>query len=108
MWQLLHESGVPLNTSAERDIAKDMKEELCYVADDYMRELYRVNDCDVTLQKHYTLPDGHMVSVGSERFRLVCVLCVSPYCHTAFVASSALEILYYTRTGFCHVRVHAS
>ena len=72
-WQLLHESGVPLNTSAERDIAKDMKEELCYVADDYMRELYRVNDCDVTLQKHYTLPDGHMVSVGSERFRSVCV-----------------------------------
>ena len=71
MLQLLHESGISLNTSAERDIAKDMKETVCYVADDYMRELYRVNDCDVTLEQHYTLPDGHVVSVGSERFRSV-------------------------------------
>ena len=62
-----------------------MKETVCYVADDYMRELYRVNDCDVTLEQHYTLPDGHVVSVGSERFRSVFqlfVICSSSYFRT--------------------------
>ena len=42
---------------------------MCYVAADYVNELSRVNNCDVTLDEHYTLPDGGEITVGSERFR---------------------------------------
>ena len=58
-----------MTTGAEREIAKDLKEQVCYVAEDYVTELSRVNNCDVTLEEQYTLPDGGVITVGSERFR---------------------------------------
>ncbi len=61
--QLLLEQGLCLQTSAELEIVREMKESCCCVALDYEAELKSVSEV------HYTLPDGRVVSLASERFR---------------------------------------
>ena len=71
--QLLREGGYNLTTSAEREIVRDIKEKHCYVAQDFDKELMRANNTS-QLEEFYSLPDGHSVSINSERFRYV--LCI--------------------------------
>jgi actin-related protein len=68
MVKLLTERGLTFNTSAEREIVRDIKEKLAYVALDYEKELEESrtsNACEVK----YELPDGSTITVGNERFR---------------------------------------
>mmetsp|Transcript_31258 Transcript_31258/g.66228 ORF Transcript_31258/g.66228 Transcript_31258/m.66228 type:complete len:376 (+) Transcript_31258:54-1181(+) len=73
MMRLLTERGYQFTTSAEREIVRDVKEKLCYVALDFDNE---VNESRISCaqEKTYELPDGNMISVGSERFRCAEVL----------------------------------
>lgn len=57
----LQQHDQPFRTAAEFDIARDMKEKLCYVPQDCAAEA-------VTPGKKYELPDGHVVTLGEERF----------------------------------------
>ncbi|KAL0228783.1 hypothetical protein GEMRC1_013403 [Eukaryota sp. GEM-RC1] len=66
MVRLLSDRGLSFNSSAEFDIVRDMKEQLCYVALDYDDELTLT---ERSIQETYTLPDGQVIDVGSERFR---------------------------------------
>jgi len=59
--QLLEARGYYFSTPAEREIVEDIKEKLCYVAQDPSKEL--------TVDAEYKLPDGTVVVVGNERFR---------------------------------------
>merc|ERR1712144_155843 len=54
--------------SAEREIVRDMKEKLCYVAMDYSKELQE-SQTSSDIEKNYELPDGNIVTIGNERFR---------------------------------------
>ncbi len=45
-----------------------MKEQLCYVANDFVKEM-DLSSQSSTLEKSYELPDGTLVTVGNERFR---------------------------------------
>ncbi len=45
-----------------------MKEQLCYVANDFEKEM-DLGSQSSTLEKGYELPDGTLVTVGNERFR---------------------------------------
>ena len=66
--KLLTQGGLSFTTSADREIARDMKEKLCYVADDFDKETV-VARSSSSVEKSYTLPDGKVVVVGEERFR---------------------------------------
>ena len=73
VFQLLRESGYNLSTSAEREIARDIKENHCYVAEDYHSELLKAETTS-KLEEFYTMPDGHKIGLNSERFRYIVIL----------------------------------
>jgi actin beta/gamma 1 len=65
--QLLTEHGYPFTTSGEREIARNIKETLCYVASDFEEEMHKfLQSRDI--EKTYELPDGNIVIIGAERF----------------------------------------
>jgi actin len=62
---LLSEQGYSLNSSAEREIARTIKEKLCYVALDFDEELAMKDD----EYEEFMLPDGEVIHIGTQRFR---------------------------------------
>ncbi|KAK6295087.1 hypothetical protein J4Q44_G00343130 [Coregonus suidteri] len=65
--KLLQEQGVCMRTSAEMEIVREMKEKCCQVSQDYESEL----TCggSASSEMYYTMPDGQVVRLSTERFR---------------------------------------
>ena len=51
------------------EVVRAMKEEVCYVAEDFQKEL-QIAESSSELEKTYELPDGQTVTLNDERFRV--------------------------------------
>lgn len=67
MMSLLKQRGYSFHTSSDRDVARDIKEKLCFVSENYETDSSAASQSNI--EKSYEMPDGSVIHVGQERFQ---------------------------------------
>jgi len=68
---LMMKAGYDFHTSAEKEIVREIKENLCYVALDpeVEEKLAKGIEAREKMKMKFKLPDGNIIEIGPERFR---------------------------------------
>jgi actin-related protein len=66
--KILMENGLSLSSSAEKEIVRTIKEQKCYIAPDYKKEM-EVFTQSASKDVQFELPDGQVVTIGNQQFR---------------------------------------
>lgn len=62
--KMLNKRGYSFDITCEREFANNIKENMCYVAQDFEQEMA----CSSSFEKLYKLPDGQVIGIENEEF----------------------------------------